>query len=200
MTNRRDISKLTPSLLAELTSASAAPVAGTFAQFAGATLQPLEPVVADANAPIDVDAWTVGIFFDMEGGFGGPIGVLLSACTCEAVRAVLKDGYAGEPGPEVLDSMLLELGNVVASQTISAIADRLKGRIVLSIPHLVGEGAGRELSWRLRHRFLPEGRLSACRIEIEFLEPRGSRRALVVLAPDLTPTLAPSSGPFDNVE
>lgn len=200
MTSRPVASTLSPASLALLARASTAPAATTFAQFAGTTLRASEPSVRHADVPLAPGAWSVGVFFDMNGWFSGPIGILLSTATCDSVRAVLKDAMHREPEPEGVDSMLLELGNVVASQTVSAIADGLAGRIVLSIPHLVVEGAERELAWRVQRSRTASSSARPSRIEIEFLEPGGSLCALVVLAPDMAASSAQSSEPFDTVE
>jgi hypothetical protein len=49
-------------------------------------------------------------------------------------------------------SLSTELGNIVASQTMSAIADRLGGRILLSVPLLVMEDADTAFASMIRDR------------------------------------------------
>ena len=106
----------------------------------------------------------------------------------------------GPPTDEARDSIVLELGNVVASQIISAIADRMRGRIVLSIPHMVKGGADRELAWRARHSALPEASACPSRVETEFTDHTGRLRALVVIVPDLSDEDAHPDEAFDTVE
>jgi hypothetical protein len=88
----------------------------------------------------------------------------------------------------------------VASQIVSTIADRMRGRIVLSIPHMVTDGAERELAWRVRHSTLPETSERSCRVDTEFVDRSGRLRALVVLVPELTEEDARLDEAFDTVE
>ncbi len=54
--------------------------------------------------------------------------------------------------PKTVESALRELGNIVASHTMSAIADRLGGRILLSVPLLVMEDADTAFTSMIRER------------------------------------------------
>ena len=197
--------KLTAARVAELKEASSVGASAAFEQFAGATLLAGKPVVRVVDEPLETGKWSAGVFFEIQGEFSGDIAILLSPPTCEAVTAVLEDTLNGAPNAEARNSIVLELGNVVASQIVSAIADRLNGRMVLSIPHMVTDGVDRELAWRARHRSGQSGaerptRLKPRRLETEFVDHTGQLRALVVLLPDLLEEDAHSEEASDTVE
>ena len=192
--------KLTAARVAELKEASSVGASAAFEQFAGATLIAGKPVVRVVDEPLETGKWSAGVFFEIQGEFSGHIAILLSPPTCEAVTAVLEDTLNGAPNAEARNSIVLELGNVVASQIVSAIADRLHGRIVLSIPYMVTDGAERELSWRARQGGAPAARACRSRVETEFVDRSGRLRALVVLIPDLHRGDAHPGEAFDTVE
>ena len=173
--------------LCELTRASADASSHAFAQFSGLPLRVSETSAISAEAPLEPGRWPKGIFFDIEGKLEGQIGILLSPTLCEAVEG----GASGRGLTDALDSMLLELGNIVASQTVSAIADGVRGRIVLSIPHLVTEGADQELAWRIAHGSHAAATAGLQRIDAAFTDESGSHCALVILVPQ--PVLDASS-------
>lgn len=176
---------LTAACVAELKEASAVGASTAFAQFVGVTLLADKPVVRDAGDALEPDTWKTGVFFEIHGEFVGHIAILLGQPARDAVTALLESTMEGSPSDEARDSIVLELGNVVASQVVSAIADRMQGRIVLSIPHMVKSGAERELEWRARHSTLPGASARSTRVETEFADSSGRLRALVVLVPDL---------------
>jgi len=64
--------------------------------------------------------WDTGIFCELEGDLAGTVAVFLSPRTREAVTELL----CGEASPpqEIAASALSEFGNILASQTASAIA------------------------------------------------------------------------------
>ena len=78
------------------------------------------------------------------------------------------------------ESALREVGNIIASQAVSAVADHLGGRITLSVPTLVGEGGGPIFGQLLAAR--REGRAGLV-TESELCE-FGERRGLLLFAPD----------------
>jgi len=192
--------KLTAARVSELKEASSLGASAAFEQFAGATLVADKPVLRDVAEPLQPELWRTGIFFEFHGELAGNIAILLSRPTCDAVAGVLEGVMNGAPNAEARDSIVLELGNVVASQIVSTIADRLSGRIVLSIPHMVADGAERELAWRVRHGALPGAEAGLARIDTEFVDAPGRLRALVVLVPDLSNEDAHPAEAFDNVE
>jgi chemotaxis protein CheY-P-specific phosphatase CheC len=86
-----------------------------------------------------------GILFEADGAVRGIVALLLSSAGRAAVLAAL--------GAETLaDSALREVGNIVASHSVSAVADRLGGRVTLSVPTLVREEAGSVVDGLLARR------------------------------------------------
>jgi chemotaxis protein CheY-P-specific phosphatase CheC len=85
------------------------------------------------------------VLFEATGSLSGVIGLVLPGETCDSVLRVLLRETEVDAASEAADSALRELGNIVASQTISAIANVLGGRILLSVPKLVVDDLGEVL-------------------------------------------------------
>lgn len=151
-----------PERLRELAAVGAVGASTAFAQLVGRTLLAREPRLAAAAEPLPEIDWAGGVFFEVEGDLRGHVALLLSAETRSAI-------------PE---SLFVELGNIVASHAVSGVADGIGGRIVLSIPSLVGAHPARELAWRAR-RLAVAG--ADARIDVGFEDGEGSLRALLVL-------------------
>jgi chemotaxis protein CheY-P-specific phosphatase CheC len=111
------------------------------------------------------------VVFEMQGSLSGVIALVL---TRHARDAVL-EAMGAAPGTA---SALREVGNIVASQAVSAVADHLGGRITLSLPTLVQEDAARVVFGLL------EGPASRVAVGSELLDAAGDARALLVFAPD----------------
>ena len=87
--------------------------------------------------------------------------------------------YAPGKTPEqIVESALRELGNIIASQTVSAIADSLGATIMLSVPTLVMQDAGVVLLSLITQRG------AWIRIETDLYRPDEPLSALLVFAPD----------------
>jgi len=120
-----------------------------------------------------------GIFFEMEGTVEGLIGVFLRASAGESlVRAQLPEA---DPPGAIVESVLREAANIVASHAVSGIADFLGGRITLSIPTLVLEDAEQVFSRVLTER--RQGRVLVA-TESELRDPASRILAHLILAPD----------------
>jgi chemotaxis protein CheY-P-specific phosphatase CheC len=79
-------------------------------------------------------------------------------------------------------SALTEFGSILTSQTVSAIADALGGRIMPGVPELVLEDAEAALQARMSPRHRPPPPLY---IESELFDRSGELRALHVVLPDV---------------
>jgi hypothetical protein len=156
----------TPERLEELAAEGALGAATAFAQLVDRPLLARQVRRVGAEEPLPASDWASGVFFQVEGDLRGHVALLLSAQTRDAL-------------PE---SLVVELGNIVASRAVSAIADGIGGRIVLSIPSLMAEHPARELAGRAQR--LAAGS-SGARIELAFEDPGGALRALLVLLPAL---------------
>lgn len=118
------------------------------------------------------------VIFEMQDGVQGLIALLLPGDVCESVLSALCPGTAASSTAG--ESALREVGNIVASQAVSAVADHLGGRVTLSVPILVRQGGGVTFDELLAER--REGRAGLV-TEIELCES-GERRGLLLFAPD----------------
>jgi chemotaxis protein CheY-P-specific phosphatase CheC len=85
---------------------------------------------------------STGVFFEVEGHLRGLVALLLAPASCDTILGnLLRCGAGGDLGRQSSASALCEVGNIVASQTMSAVADTLGARILLSVPKLIGEDA-----------------------------------------------------------
>ena len=137
--------------------------------------EPRPRVAAGAGARGDAET---AVIFEMQDTVQGLIALLLPHDVCESVFSTLcPETDVSSPAGE---SALREVGNIVASQAVSAVADHLGGRITLSVPILVREGGGLIFDELLAER--REGRAGLV-TEIELCES-GERRGLLLFAPD----------------
>jgi chemotaxis protein CheC len=141
--------------------------------------------VADSGA--DEREPMSGVFFEIDGGLGGVLALLLSAGT----RALLVRQLLGDPGvdPEapLAESALREFGNILVSHVASAMADTLGVAVIPSIPLLVEEDAASALASLVGLR---EPRRVALRVETEISDRHGEIRAVLVFVPDRTTVIA----------
>jgi chemotaxis protein CheC len=78
------------------------------------------------------------MLFHAEGSISGMIGLFLApTARADVLRCLLGDRVAEDYNTRAAASALCELGNIVVSQTVSAIANVLGERILLSVPKLV---------------------------------------------------------------
>jgi chemotaxis protein CheY-P-specific phosphatase CheC len=164
--------------LRELAHIGASWAASAFARLAGRTILTRVPLIHGPERLRKRGEWTTGIFCDITGGLGGVVAIFLPAPTRDAVVALL----CGEANPpqEIYASALSEFGNILASQTVSAIADTLGARILPGVPELVLRDAETALQARMSPRQRPPAPLY---IESELFDRQGEFRALHVLLP-----------------
>lgn len=120
--------------LAELGAGSAAQALGTIL---GRTIVARTPRAVDEETYLPDPNWSTGVVFEADGELSGLVALLLPDPSRDHLGSLL----VGDPSGDALESALRELGNIVASHTISAIADGMGGRILLSVPILVMEDA-----------------------------------------------------------
>ncbi len=78
------------------------------------------------------------ILFHAEGSVSGMIGLFLApTARADVLHCLLGDRVTEDCNTKVAASALCELGNIVVSQSVSAIANVLGERILLSVPKLV---------------------------------------------------------------
>ena len=169
--------------LRELAHIGASWAAAALAQLTGRTILKRGPIVHGPERFRRRGEWETGVFCEMEGEVSGLVAIILSAPTRDAVVSMLCGG--AEATAEVRASVLSEFGNILASQTVSAIADTVGGRILPGLPDLVLDEAEAVLESRMWPRNAPP---RPPYIESELFDRRGEFRALHVVLPDVDKT------------
>jgi chemotaxis protein CheC len=162
--------------LCELTNIGAGHAAGALAAVIGSPIRMRAPRVVDAErttaTPIDPGA---GIFFEVQGGIGGDFAVFLSrAAIRDLVRSLLGDSIPLES--EDAASALSEIGNVLASHALSAVADQIGATLLPSIPAVTFDDPDAAFEARVGVR--------APRIENALEDESGEIRGVLVWVPD----------------
>jgi chemotaxis protein CheY-P-specific phosphatase CheC len=152
--------------------------AAAFASLLGREMRAGEPrprTTGGAGARGDAET---AVIFEMQDAVRGLIALLLSREVCKSVFSTLCPET--EASSAAGESALREVGNIVASQAVSAVADHLGGRVTLSVPILAAERGGMIFDQLLGER--REGRAGFV-TEVELCES-GERRGLLLFAPD----------------
>lgn len=174
--------------LSELVNIGAGHAAGAFSQLTGHTISMECPrVVRDDDADsvrrpggkAADEAWSAGVIFEFDGCVSALVGILFRRSMRDAIVSKLLGGQPNTLPQESVDSILMEVGNILASHVASAIADTLGARLLPSIPTLVVEDAESTLDE------LAERRGNGIRIECELVDRLGDLGGLVVMIPDL---------------
>lgn len=151
----------------ELANIGAGHAAGAFAQLVGRTIwtdvpvlvQPSEagPASNDGSSGGTADdaeshRWCTGVFFEFEGCLEAHVGILFPGASSEALVRRIVGIESGELSPALIESALMEVGNILASHVASAIADTLSARLLPSIPTLAMESAEAALAAWIERR------------------------------------------------
>jgi chemotaxis protein CheY-P-specific phosphatase CheC len=174
--------------LRELAHIGASWAASAFARLAGRTILTRVPLIHGPERLSKRGDWTTGIFCDISGAVSGMIAIFLPAATRDGVVELLCGD--ADPPQEIYASALSEFGNILASQTVSAIADTLGAKILPGVPHLVMRDAETALQVRMSPRHRPPAPIY---IESELFDRQGEFRALHVLLPAVDKSQAPTS-------
>jgi len=172
-------SSASPERLHELASLGAQRAARALGELAGASVGvgPLRAGDAVKEPPFET-----GILFEVGGRLTGRLGLFLDALTRRSLVRLLLDEEEPEAPADMVASALCELANIVASQTVSAIADNLGGRISLSVPQLVLERAGESF---VEARATRGDAASDLAFVSELAAPGAELRVLLVFVPDV---------------
>ena len=176
--------------LAELTNIGAGHAAGAFAQLVGRPILSEVPLIAEGDAstfarPVVraqdslASPWCTGVFFEFDGCIDALVGILFPAEASEALVRRIVGIEEDEIAPAMIESALMEVGNILASHVASAIADTLGARLLPSIPTLAMERADEAFSeW-------VEARLGAgcLRIESGLRDVGDQLRGRLILVP-----------------
>lgn len=166
--------------LVDLTRAGASRAAVAFAQLASAEITSLAPVLRDGSS-IDaaIDAGSTGVFFEFEGCIDALVGILFPAAASERLVRTIVGIESGVLAEEIVESALMEVGNILASHVASGIADRLHARLLPSIPALAQGRAEAEFEAWVERVVGP----AATRIEVELVRATGEVAGRLVVVP-----------------
>jgi chemotaxis protein CheY-P-specific phosphatase CheC len=162
--------------LCTLASVGASLASRAFSRLLGGTVASRAPRVCAPADPAEPARWCTGIVFEAEGDLTGLVAIVMPELDRDlAVKMIVGDA---DPHDQIVESALRELGNIIASQTVSAIADSMDATIMLSVPILVMRDADVVLTSLIAQRG------ASVRIETDLYRPDGTLNALLVLAPD----------------
>jgi len=167
--------------LYELTSIGASHASMAFTLLLHRAIASSAPVFRQVSDYCADNSSSTGVIFQADGDLSGLVAILLPLASRDLIaeRLMHPDDPAG--CDKSVESALRELGNIVASQTMSAIADRLGGRILLSVPLLVLEDADTAFASMLRERGGER-----C-VECELTDSAGEIQVRLVFAPGPKP-------------
>ena len=164
-----------------LATVGAEHAAAVLARLVGRPVQAGPPSLCELHAAQSPGEGSSGVLFEAEGHVSGVVAILLPPAARDAVLRGLLGQPDADANSEAAESALRELANIVASHTVSAIADTLDARILLSVPKLVMEGAEGALASIVSQR-LQRG--AALRIDTELSDREGQFRSVLVLVAD----------------
>lgn len=133
---------------AELANVGAEQAASAFALLVGRAIRTEIPVVVQgkmaktSTSSVELESsWSTGVFFEFEGCVEALVGILFPGAASEALVRRIVGIKSEEIGLPMIESALMEVGNILASHVASAIADRMTSRLLPSIPMLAMENA-----------------------------------------------------------
>lgn len=186
----------------EVTSIGAGHAANALASLVGSTCEMSVPQVRllppeRISAPFMVDPSdgdgreAIGIFFEVEGGYGGVVGLLFPASTCEQLILVLTGAAPEDSSLETVQSALREVGNILVSHVANAIGETLGVAVLPSTPVLAMENASEGLGSLLAMRGADR---PALRVETEISDRTRKVRGVMVFVPDRFDRVTPAPG------
>jgi chemotaxis protein CheY-P-specific phosphatase CheC len=171
---------------AELANVGAEQAAVAFTQLVGRTIRSELSVVVqgeEANGPGSSEEsasdWSTGVFFELDGCVDALVGILFPGAASETLVRCIVGIESGELSPQVIESALMEVGNILASHVASAIADTMRSRLLPSIPTLAMENAEAAFGSFIRDVVGHD----ALRIESALSDETGTLRGRLVLVP-----------------
>ncbi len=165
--------------LRELASLGAQRAAQALGQLAGIRVEVGPACACDATKALPFEA---GVLFEVGGQLTGRLGLFLDGLTRRSLVRLLLDEEEPEAPSDMVASALCEFGNIVASQTVSAIADTLGAGITLSVPRLALERAGSAFVAACAARGEAAGELT---FASELEAPGAELHLLLIFAPDV---------------
>ena len=177
----------------ELVSIGAGHAATALAGLTGRTCEMDVPTVqrfgAAAPAAGEPD---VGVLFELEGGTGGVLAVLLAGSTCDRLIARLLGEASGcRRSDDAAQDALREVGNILASHAANAVGETLGVPVLPSVPRLALTGAADALARLVASRHPREPALC---VAAEFSDRARELRGTLVFVPDSIARFAPPGG------
>lgn len=167
--------------LVALTQAGAVRAAAAFGQLAGETVTASAPLCACAEELGPEDAGATGVFFSFEGCLDALVGLLFPAVASERLVRQIVGLESGALDPTIVESALMEVGNILASHVASGIADELHARLLPSIPALAPQAAEAEFTAFSERVAGPD----AVRIEVVLTTAGGRSMGRLIVVPTL---------------
>ena len=176
--------------LAGLANVGATRAAEAFAQLVGESIRVEDSIVIEGEAKVAVELsyeghsnWSTGVFFEFEGCLDALVGILFPSAASEALVRRIVGMESGEIAPPVIESALMEVGNILASHVASGIADALESRLLPSIPSLAMENAEEAFQDLIEGVVGEIGVGEVLRIESALMDESGAPRGRLVLVP-----------------
>ena len=172
--------------LARLAHAGAVQAAEALAQLVGHAVSAEPPIVSSTTgaepgrmpeAPAERDS--TGVFFEFEGCLEAIVGILFPGESSDRLVRRIVGIEHGELEVPIVESALMEVGNILASHVASAIADQLASRLLPSIPSLAMDDAEEAFDAFAESLVGAE----ALRIESRLRGPDGSLIGCLLLSP-----------------
>lgn len=133
--------------IAGLAHAGAVRAAAAFAQLVGVPVEAERPTIRataeyreDGGAAVD-DPGSIGVFFEFDGCLDALVGILFPAGGGDRLVRSIVGIERGPLDSAIVESALMEVGNILASHVASGIADAMSSRLLPSIPALAEQRA-----------------------------------------------------------
>ena len=166
--------------LVDLARAGGVQVAEAFAQLVGESIDALPPIVVEGGPTAGAsDPGATGVFLELDGCLEAIVGIVFPGRASETLVRRIVGIETGELEPPIVESAIMELGNILASHVASAIADRMEERLLPSIPWLAMANAQVELE-AFVERVIGA---AAPRIETDLANESGDVKGYLVLVP-----------------
>ncbi len=175
--------------LTELASVGAEQAAAAFGQLVDRDIYTGAPTLVEGgdrglvNTPgserVPDTSWCTGVFFEFEGCLDALVGILFPGAASEALVRRILGVESGDLSPSLIESALMEVGNILASHVASSIADTLQARLLPSIPTLAMDNAESALGVWIAERVGTD----VVRIECALHDESGELHGRLILVP-----------------
>jgi chemotaxis protein CheC len=194
-----DLSESQLDRVRELTNIGAGHAANAFSTLVGRPFRMRVPTIrllrAEASGSTlaattrdDEERGMAGIFFEVEGGLGGVLALLFPEESRARILETMTGQSADSLDEQMAESALREVGNILISHVVNAMADTLGARILPSVPVLAMKDGFSELAALVALRV---DSAAVLRVETEISDPEGRFRGVLVFVPDRAALVPP---------